>query len=52
MILGLPYDKSTDIFSYGIILGEIMTRKEPTERDPEIGYQGTVSLLVSVSCLT
>lgn len=39
MILGMPYDKSTDVFSYGIILGEIITRREPSERDPEIGYQ-------------
>jgi len=39
MILGMPYDKSTDVFSFGVILGEMITRKEPRERDPEVGYQ-------------
>jgi len=39
MILGMPYDKSTDVFSFGIILGEALTRQEPTERAPDINYQ-------------
>ncbi len=39
MILGMPYERNTDVFSFGVIMGEVLTRKEPKEREPEIGYQ-------------
>jgi serine/threonine protein kinase len=41
-----PYDKSADVFSYGMVLYEILTRKKPPPRKLRDGYAFDLSLKV------
>ena len=47
MALQDPYDKSADVFSYGMVLYELLTRKKPPPRKLRDGYAFDLSLKVS-----
>eukprot|EP01097_Dermamoeba_algensis_P010397 TRINITY_DN766_c0_g1_i1.p1 TRINITY_DN766_c0_g1~~TRINITY_DN766_c0_g1_i1.p1 ORF type:complete len:211 (+),score=33.50 TRINITY_DN766_c0_g1_i1:583-1215(+) len=48
MILGMDYDYATDIFSYGIVGLEIITREKATERSPRDCFEVDVESLTSL----
>jgi len=43
-----PYDKSADVFSYGMVLYEILTRKKPPPRKLRDGYAFDLSLKANI----